>query len=480
MKYFHPFAAAACALLVASHAAHAQWLDVYGTKKLTSATPAAPMLKNAACQPELANHPIELEDAVLQAICANPKARQAWANARAQAAQIGVAKAAYLPTINATGGYERDKVTPTYGVIGTGLSASQTQSTNSKYGMLNLSWVLFDFGKRSAQLRQARDLLAAANATQDDTLQTILFSVAQAYYDVRSKQAAVDAARETEQAAKESLAEAKAKHDAGAGTLADQLQAQTSYRRALLERVNAEGDVLSAMGALANAMGLDANTPLTLTSSEPKLDHNEFAQNVADLIDEAKRRHPKLLAARAKFEAARANVDVVRAQGRPTISLVGNLSRNNPSYQQQPQQFGTQLNSSRSSSIGVQVTIPLFEGFASGYRVAQAQAQADAQEADMQNTELGVSLDVWQSYQSLQSDTANLDNSKELLSDAQHSLQIARGRYKAGVGTITELLNAQTALADAQKQRVQAVAKWQTSRLRLAQSLGSLDMSSAY
>ncbi|WP_342670406.1 TolC family protein, partial [Burkholderia singularis] len=48
------------------------------------------------------------------------------------------------------------------------------------------------------------------------------------------------------------------------------------------------------------------------------------------------------------------------------------------------------------------------------------------------------------------------------------------------VGTITELLNAQTALADAQKQRVQAVAKWQTSRLRLAQSLGSLDMSSAY
>ncbi|WP_442857141.1 TolC family protein, partial [Burkholderia sp. TSV86] len=480
MKYFRPFAAGACALLFASHAAHAQWLDVYGTKKLTSATPAAPMLKNAACQPELANHPIELEDAVLQAICANPKARQAWADARAQAAQIGVAKAAYLPTINATGGYERDKVTPTYNQQGTNpltgelisRSVSQTQRTNSKYGMLNLSWVLFDFGKRGAQLRQARDLLAAANATQDDTLQTILFSVAQAYYDVRGKQAAVDAARETEQAAKESLAEAKAKHDAGAGTLADQLQAQTSYRRALLDRVNAEGDVLSAMGTLANAMGLDANTPLTLASSEPKLNHNEFAQNVADLIDEAKRRHPKLLAARAKFEAARANVDVVRAQGRPTISLVGNLSRNNPSYQQQPQQFGTQLNSSRSSSIGVQVTIPLFEGFASGYRVAQAQAQADAQEADMQNTELGVSLDVWRSYQSLQSDTANLDNSKELLSDAQHSLQIARGRYKAGVGTITELLNAQTALADAQKQRVQAVSKWQTSRLRLAQSLG--------
>ncbi|KVE32190.1 channel protein TolC [Burkholderia sp. TSV86] len=469
--------AACAAALLGAPPAGAQLLDVYRTHTLVSDTPAAPMLKNASCVAEVVDRPIELEDAILQAVCANPQTRQAWANARAQAAAVGVSEAAYLPTLNATGGYERDTQRITYDVPNYGSYTAPTQRTSSKYGMLNLSWVLFDFGKRSAALRQARQLLAAANATQDDALQTVFFNAAQAFYAVRDAQASVDAARQSENIAKESLAEASAKHGAGAGTLSDQLQAQTTYRRALLDRVSAEGDERSAAGTLAAAMGLDANTPVRIAASEPTADDTQFSEGVDQLIDEAKARQPKLVAARAKLEAARANVDVARAQGRPTISLMGSLSQNNPSYQQQPLSYGSPpLKTSRGSTIGIQVTIPLFEGFASGYRTAQAQAQADAQEADVQNTELQVSLDVWKSYQSLQTDTANLGNSKDLLTDAQHSLEIARGRYKAGVGTFTELLNAQTALTDAQKQRVLAVSKWRTARLKLAASLGNLGL----
>jgi outer membrane protein len=470
--------AACAAALLGAPPASAQWLDVYRTHKLVSETPAAPMLKNASCVAEVVDRPIELEDAILQAICANPQTRQAWANARAQAAAVGVSEAAYLPTLNATGGYEQDRLKTTYDASAYGIGdIKNSQNSSSKYGMLNLSWVLFDFGKRSAALRQARQLLAAANATQDDALQTVFFNAAQTFYAVRDAQASVDAARQSENIAKESLAEASAKHNAGAGTLSDQLQAQTTYRRALLDRVSAEGDERSAAGALAAAMGLDANTPVRIAASEPTADDTQFSEGVDQLIDEAKSRQPKLVAARAKLEAARANVDVARAQGRPTISLMGSLTQNNPSYQQQPLSLGSPpLKTSRGSTIGIQVTIPLFEGFASGYRIAQAQAQADAQEADVQNTELQVSLDVWKSYQSLQTDTANLGNSKDLLTDAQRSLEIARGRYKAGVGTFTELLNAQTALTDAQKQRVLAVSKWRTARLKLAASLGNLGL----
>nr|WP_254640774.1 TolC family protein [Burkholderia sp. GbtcB21] len=475
MKTTRTLVAAGALAFFASHTAHAQWLDIYGTRKHVSATPAAPMLRNAACQPELTSEPLELEDVILQAICANPQARQAWANARAQAAQVGVNEAAYLPTLNATAGIQRNWQSTSYeqnlGPIT--LTDTQNQIHTSRYDALNLSWVLFDFGRRSAALRQARQLLAAANATQDDTLQTVLFNAARVYFNQRDAQAALDAAREIERAAQESLAEAKAKHDAGAGTLSDQLQAQTSYRRAVLDRVSAEGDVQTAIGTLAVTMGLDANTPLQIAPAEPAVDRNEFAKGVAQLIEEAKRQHPKLGTARAKLEAARANVDAVRAQGRPSISLTGSLNRNSPSYQQQSR---IQTTSSHSSTIGVQVTIPFFEGFASGYRVAAVQAQADAQEADVQNTELNVSLDVWTSYQSLQTDTANLDNSRDLLVDAQRSRDVARGRYKAGVGTFTELLNAQTALADAQKQRVQAISKWRTTRLKLAASLGNLGL----
>ncbi len=454
----------------------AQPFDVYRTHRLISDTPAAPILKGTSCVAEVIDRAIELEEAILLAICANPQAHQAWANARAQAAAVGVAEAANLPTLNATGGYERDTLRTTYNIAGYGSYTAPTQASSSKYGTLNLSWVLFDFGKRRAALRHARELLVAASATQDDVLQSVFFNAAHAYYAVRDAQASVDAARQTEGIVQQSLAEATAKYGAGVGTLSDQLQAQTIYRRAVLDRVNAEGNVRTVTGVLATAMGFDANTPVRIAASEPTTDGAEFSDGVDQLIDEAKVRQPKLVTARAKLEAARANVDVARTQGRPMVSLVGSRTNNNPSYGQQSQRLGQTLSGSQGTSIGIQVTIPLFEGFASGYRVAQSQAEADAQEADVRNTELQVSLDVWKSYQSLRTDTMNLDNSKYLLADARYTLEIARGRYRAGVGTFAELLNAQSSFADAQKQRVLAVSRWHTARLKLAASLGSLGL----
>ncbi|KVX80622.1 channel protein TolC [Burkholderia ubonensis] len=453
----------------------AQAVDVFRTSDASSATPASPLLSNTSCVSEPVDRPLALEEAILQAICSHPQARQAWANARAQAAAVGIAKAAYLPALNATTGIDRDTRSTTYdyGAIGLG-SQSRSQQSSSQYGILNLSWVLFDFGKRSAGLRLARELLAAANATQDDTLQAVFFSTAQAYYAVRDAQASVDAAWQTERIAHESLAAARAKHDAGAGTLSDRLQAQTTFRRAVLDRVSAEGNVRTAVGALAVSMGRDANTSVRIVTAEPVSDDHAIAAGVDELINDAKMRQPKLVAARARLAAARANVEVVRAQGRPTISIAGSFTQNNPSFQQQADSFP--ISRSHSSKIGIQLTIPLFEGFASGYRVAHAQSQADAQEAELRNTELQVSLDVWRSYQALQADAINLTTSRDLLDDAQHSLDIARGRYKEGVGTFVELLNAQTALADAQKQRVLAVSKWRAARLSLAASLGRLGL----
>ncbi|RQS51193.1 TolC family protein [Burkholderia sp. Bp8986] len=461
---------AVVALAGSAPPARAQLLDVYGTRNDVAATPAGSMASATACgaQPVDAR-PLALEDAILLAICSHPQLSRTWSDARAAAAEVGVSKAAYWPTLNATAGVERDNLTTNYSG-----GYSQDQRSTSRYGMLNLSWVLFDFGKRGATLDRARALLRAANAAHDDALQSVFYDAAQAFYALRDAQAALAAAQAVEHAAQESLAEASARHDGGAGTLGDALQAQTTYRKALLDRVSAEGDLQSAIGTLATTLGADADTPLRIADAEPSPDRDDFTRGVADLIAEAKRHHPKLIAAREKLEAARDEVRAVRAQSLPTISLTGSVARNNPSYQQQASFL--QLRSSHSNSIGIQVSIPLFEGFASGYRVAQAKAQADAQEADVRNTELKVSLDVWKSYQSLQTDTTNLDNSRHLLDTALHSLDIARGRYKAGVGTFTELLNAQSALADARRQRVLAVSKWRIARLKLAESLGRLGL----
>lgn len=465
------------ALLVTTAHGMAQQLDVFGTRAQVSATPGAAMIGETGCRLPPDGQPIELAEAILQALCTSPQARGAWADARAHAAALGIADAAYLPQLSATAGIERDTLSSTYDGSAFGESAIRhSQNASSRYGSLSLNWVVFDFGKRAAARRQAGALLAAANATQSEVLESVMLDTAQAFYALDDALALLDAAHRTEDIARLSLEAARARHDAGVGTLGDELRARTSYQRSRLDRVSAQGDAQVADGALAVAMGLDANTPVRIApaSSDGDTDRETLA-GVGELIEEAKRRHPRLIAARAQVEAALAGADAARTQGRPTIALVGSLSQNNPSYQQQPQGLlSPRLSNSRGSTLGVQVTIPLFEGFASGYRVAQADAQANARLAALHDAELQVSLEVWKRYHEVETNAANLENARNLVDSAGRALTVAQGRYQEGVGTFSELLDTQVALADARKQRVQVESRWRTARLRLAASLGRL------
>ena len=63
----------------------------------------------------------------------------------------------------------------------------------------------------------------------------------------------------------------------------------------------------------------------------------------------------------------------------------------------------------------------------------------------------------------------------DLVASAEQSERVALGRYKAGVGTILDVLSAQAALASARLQRIQAQLDWNVYRATLAQSVGALD-----
>jgi outer membrane protein len=166
-------------------------------------------------------------------------------------------------------------------------------------------------------------------------------------------------------------------------------------------------------------------------------------------------------------------VSQTRAQGLPSISLVGKYSRNN-----QPQSLGigmpTYPSTGHDAFIGVQVSIPLFEGFARGYQVDQAIAQAERQQAVVEGTQRQVTLDLWNSYQTLNGATRDVENSARLLEIATQSWDASKRRYDIGVGSMLELMNAQTALANAKQRRVKALADWSDARVDVASKLGTL------
>jgi TolC family type I secretion outer membrane protein len=404
----------------------------------------------APCATDLPSTPLAAVDAVDLALCNNPQTREVWAAARAQAAQVGVARAAWLPSLNGTANasrfqYERD-------------------AFNRSSAALTLSWLVFDAGQRSANIENAQQLLNAAAATQSATVQTLFLAALQAYYTAQATQAAVVSAGEAERAARESFLAAESRYAVGVATPADRLQAQTALSQATLNRIKAEGDARNALGALANALGFDAQRRVALAEMPGPPAEALFQKDVDALVAEARNRRPDLRAAEAQVKAAEATVDYTRALGRPTVSLA-----TGPTWQDS----GGVV--TQGGTLGLTLNVPLFTGFDNTYRVRAAAAQADVRAAQRDRLDKQVALDVWRAYQSLSTATQSLRTTADLVASAEASERVALGRYKAGVGTVLDLLTAQAALASARLQRIQAILDWNVYRATLAQAMGTRD-----
>jgi outer membrane protein TolC len=130
---------------------------------------------------------------------------------------------------------------------------------------------------------------------------------------------------------------------------------------------------------------------------------------------------------------------------------------------------------SKGGSVGLTVHVRIFCGSGKTFRVRSAAAQAEVRAAQRDRLRSQIALDVWKAYQSLNTATHSLLATADLLASAEQSERVALGRYKAGVGTVLDLLTAQSALASARLQRIQAALDWHIFRATLAQAVGALD-----
>jgi outer membrane protein TolC len=447
--------AVACVWLAAAAVSHAR--DPFDTERLTSPVrnAAAPGAAADPCLDTAAPTELTLVDAIHTALCRNPLTRQTWANARIAAAQVGIAQSAYLPELNADASLQRRQTNNIPGAGGeTVFSVGAT-----------LNYLLFDFGARDAVLEGARESLVAANWDHDATLQQVVFDTVEAYYRLFGANENVTATGVAEDSARQSLDAAQARLGAGRGTRAEVLQAQTAASQARLNRTRAEGFAATSRGELANVLGLETNATLSLTPPPP-LGELELAREAIDqLLQTAKNRRPELRAAEAQVRAAQANVKAVDANGRPIVSAFADLSSSQFVPGSDP----------RSGAVGLTVNIPLFTGYRNTYQKRAAREQVSASEASRDRLAQQIALDVWTSYQTMKTEGQAYVTALDLVASAQESYRAALARYRAGVGTLIDVLNAQTAAADADFQKIQSQFNWYISKAALARSLGTLD-----
>lgn len=401
-----------------------------------------------------AGKPVTLVQVVDVALANNPTTRTAWLQARAAEAGLGSARAAYLPEIDVLASLTH------------GRGASRDASTSTTFApSLALNYLLFDFGGREAQVEQARQTLIAFDFLHNTAIQDVILQTQQAYYgylDAKALLAAQDATLKERQV---SLDAAEARHRAGVATIADVLQARTALSQARLTYETIEGNLRTIEGSLATAMGLPPATRFDFGDLPLDVPTRQIGDAIEALLTRAIDARPDLAAQRALAQRAAARVQEVRAQGLPSIALNASAGRT----------FGTG-SSFTPYSAGVALRFPLFTGWRNTYDVRQAEVQREIAEEDVRGLSQQIQLQVWTSYYSLQTAEQRLATSRDLLASAQQSVDVARERYRAGVGSILDLLTAESALETARAQEVQARADWFVAVAQLAHDTGTLEI----
>ena len=397
---------------------------------------------------------ISLGQIVDLALTNNPSTRIAWLQARAAEAEVGSRRAAWLPEVDLNGSLIRSRPA-------TRPSISQTTFGPS----IALNQLLFDFGGRTALIDEARAALVSANLLHNQSIQDVILRAETAYYSVLDGSALMAAQDATIKERQTFLDAAEARHHAGVSTIADVLQARTALSQATLARETIEGDLRTAEGQLATAMGLPPTTRVDVGSLPAEIPARELSTAVEALIQNAVTTRPDLNAARADVLAAEARVREVRAQGLPSVSLSSSVGRTSP---------GLSTSGNVGYSAGVFFRWPVFTGFRNTYDVRRAQFAAESERESARRVEQAVGLDVWTGYYALQTASQRLATVRDLLKSAQESVDVASGRYRAGVGSVIDLLTAEAALENARAEEVRARTDWFLSVARLAHDTGTL------
>ncbi|MEO8503462.1 MAG: TolC family protein [Acidobacteriota bacterium] len=398
----------------------------------------------------------------------SPVTRETWLAAKAAAAEVGVQRAQYYPTLNAGANLTRVQQAQ----VGGTFHVRQTT-----YGpTAEFSFLLFDLGGRRGDLDEAKQALLAADWSHNAAIQDVVLNVQRAYYSYLGSVGLRDSLLGSIKQAEVSVNSAEARRGAGLATIADVLQSRTLLEQERLALAQTEGDMKSIKGALATAVGLPPNIEVEVSTlgALPK-DLPELpglmgsTADMGKLLQTALADRPDLLAERARVNAAAARIAQERSAGLPSLSF--DTTANRTFYDHVP---GSRPSTNYSAQLALRV--PLFTGFETKFKVAKAKAEADLEQARLDQAVQQTMLDVWTSYYKLQTAAQSVASSRALLDSAGQSADVSGGRYKEGVGDILELLTSQSALADARAREIVSRAQWFIALAELQRATGALQL----
>lgn len=334
---------------------------------------------------------------------------------------------------------------------------------------LSASYLLFDFGKRLADVNQLTASWRAAGFDYDENVQNYIYGIIGAYYNLLNADADVKSANSLRTVAQTARDTAAKKFKAGSVAKADVLKADTTLASRNLDLERAKNNREIAKGALLAKLSFPATQDIEIADMPSEFGRASEIQSVEELIEMAQKSRPDLLKAAANKDAAWHRRNASFLKNLPSISASGSVAWNDT-----PSESFNSGSDKIGGSIGIRASMPIFAGFANMYGVRQAQANYDAALEQERATADNATLDIFTAYQNYKTAQTVLTQTETLLKSATESERVTAGMYKVGRATMLDWQTAQSELVDAQKQNNAAKYDLFTKRAAVALAIGEI------
>jgi len=383
----------------------------------------------------------------------NPRTRVAWERAKQRADRLGVARSAYYPILAGEAAFAGERIISPFPkpLAPLGYTLVRIPLVQPE---VTLQYLIFDFGRRGAEVEAAMAEKLAAGANFVQTNQDVAFRVSSAYYKLVTAQERLQAAQETLKTAQTTQDAAEAQLTNGRSTLPDVLNARAETSQATFDRESADGDEKLARVALSEEIGVEPSPEISIDSQPDAALPESLTMPVNELIERAIAGRPDLQAQVLEIRAADAAVRAAKAAYRPTIGFSGTLAQTAiwPTAS-----YGVLGSADKPTwSAGISIDWRLFDGGARKNQLAEAESKQREAKDEITEKRDEATRQVWTAYISFRTALRKEDAAVALLESANASYSASLDAYKYGVKNLIDVVTAEKQLAQARLSSVSA------------------------
>jgi outer membrane protein len=383
----------------------------------------------------------------------NPRTRVAWERAKQKAEQLGIAKSAYYPVLTEIATFADERLIEPFpkplaprGYIMVEAPVVQPE--------IALQYLVFDFGKREANIGAAKAEALAAGANFIQANQEVAFQVTSDYYKLVTAQERLQAAQETLKTAQTTQDAAEDRLQNGRATMPDVLNARAETSQAVFDLEAADGDEKISRVTLAEELGVDPSPNIVIDAQRNAPLPESLTLPIDELINRAMADRPDLMAQVAEIRAADEEVRSAKAEYRPQIVLSGSGAQQAIWPSADYGQLGAANEPVWSASLGVEWRI--FDGGARKNRLAMAESKKREAQDELADKHDQAQREVWTGFIAFRTAQRQQQAAVALINSASTSYSASLDAYKYGVKNLVDVVTAEKQLALARLSSVSA------------------------